>query len=320
MSHLIEPPFNEEDQLNDSTETVLATHCGIGNTPSDWHERFATDLKTKLLDEMYDYLWLVAKKDGKHVDSLHEHLIKKRVITIAEDPRLHLVWLYDTLYLKPIPDYLLNHTIWSNYICAKAIHQAQGSQQYNYAAALGFLRSYGLLIRYPSDFIIAKQANLVPDVDFGKFQKFIQPFRDISDDQVARRYHFGQFRLTRLNIAIRILRLFSTKRVFPWSYQQQYWQTGQYLQNFGALVAFIFVILSLILTSMQVALAALGPDTWMNFVQLCRNFSVTVIAFAVFPILLAILIILGILTSQGLFALGEKRKERRLQKGLQTQP
>jgi hypothetical protein len=322
MANAAQPLFQESDQLIHDGNSVLATRHGIRNEPDEWNNRLTCELKTEVLDDLYDHLWLVAKKEGRHIDSLHEQLIKKRTITVAEHPRLHLVWYYDTVYLKPIPDYLLNHTIWSTYLCSAAAQQAQDQQRtYNRKAALGFLRSYGLLIQHESDFIIAKQANLVPKgVSFVKFQKFIKPFRELSDGDVSPRYHYGQFRLTRLNYAVRFFRPPSTKRTFPWNYQEQYWQTSQYLQRFGAPLAFAFAILSLILSSMQVVLAALGQNAWAAFVQVSWGFSVAVIIFAASPVFIAVLGVAWVLLVQGQFALRMKLRENHPNGGPQAHP
>jgi hypothetical protein len=52
-----------------------------------------------------------------------------------------------------------------------------------------------------------------------------------------------------------------TDQPVPWDYQEQIWKTGQYLQEYAAPLIFIFGILSLILSSMQVLLAARGLET-----------------------------------------------------------
>lgn len=161
----------------------------------------AQGVRTKLLDDLYPCLWLVARKDGIYIDSLHEHLIKGRTIVTAEDPKLHLVWYYETVYIKPLPDYLLNHNIWTRFISPENAQPLHKQPQHNkHRAAVGFLRSYSFLIRHESDFIIAQRANLIPKyVSFQRFQKFMQPFRSVQDKEVSHRYQYGQFRLSHLN-------------------------------------------------------------------------------------------------------------------------
>ncbi|KAI4208954.1 MAG: hypothetical protein LQ351_008060 [Letrouitia transgressa] len=183
----------ENDALNrESIADLAIRHCTI-NTEAGWNSCIANDLESKILDEIHPFLWLVARKSGSHIDPLHKQLIKNRVIIVTEDPKLHLVWYYGTLYVKPVPDYLLNHPIWRDYLPEPAIEPVGTRQRYDkFRAALGFLRSYSFLIRHESDFIVAQKSNLLPEyVSFQQFQKFIQPFRSIHDDQVAHRYHSG---------------------------------------------------------------------------------------------------------------------------------
>jgi hypothetical protein len=138
--------------------------------------------------------------------------------------------------------------------------------------ALGFLRSYSFLIQRESDYLIAQRADLLPKyVSFDKFQQFIRPFRSIQDGEVSGRYHYGQMRLTRLNWVTRLARavsIFSPSAAeggLPWNYQEQKWQTSQYIHYYAAILLFAFAALSIILSAMQVALAALEEDTWEAF-------------------------------------------------------
>ncbi len=311
------PLFSMNDQLNRDSRASLAIRHGIEDTEAEWNDCFASDLQTDILDQIYPHLWLVARKAGSHIDPLHKQVIKKRLILATENPKLHLVWYYGTIYIKPLPDYLLNHAIWQAFITPATGQPAQARARYDkHRAALGFLRSYGLLIRHESDFIIAQQANLLPKyVSFQRFQKFIKPFRSIHDDDVSHRYHYGQFRLTRLNWAVRIFRLLHTvspvgsKSHLPWNYQEQLWQTTQRIQYYVTPLVFIFAILSLILSSMQVVLAALGDKTWDVFVQVSSGFSIATIIFAISPIIATIVGVLLLLIDQGQFALRAKWAE-----------
>ncbi|KAF2970748.1 hypothetical protein GQX73_g2821 [Xylaria multiplex] len=272
------PPFEQVDQLNRDLSVNLAVRHGVQDTADGWDGCLARDLETRIADDIYPYLWL------------------RRTVVVTEDPKLHLVWFYETVYIKPLPDYLLNYAIWREHIPKPSAEPEHTRPRYDkHRAAVGFLRSYGFLIQYESDFIIAQRANLLPKyVSFQCFQKFIQPFRSIHDDDVSHRYHYGQFRLTRLDWAVRIIRiativhLVRTERQLPWNYRLQLWQTSHFLQYYAAPLIFIFATLSLILSSMQVVLAALGSNTWEAFVRVSWEFSVATIIFATLPIFGAI--------------------------------
>ncbi|KAJ2992303.1 hypothetical protein NUW58_g2211 [Xylaria curta] len=219
------PPFKLCDQLNRGYSIDLAIRHGIEDTPAGWNSCLARDLQSNITDDIYPYLWLVATKKAAHIDPLHVNLVKRRAIVTAEHPKLHLVWFYETVYIKPLPDYLLNYYgIWREHIPKPPDQPMHARPRYDkHRAALGFLRSYSFLIQHESDFIIAQRANLLPKY-----------------------------------------------RELPWNYLGQLGQTSQYLQHYAAPLIFIFAILTLILTSMQVVLAALGSNTWEIFVQVLR--------------------------------------------------
>ncbi|KAI0099736.1 hypothetical protein GGR51DRAFT_534946 [Nemania sp. FL0031] len=319
------PPFEQVSQLNRDSSINLAVRHGIQDTAAGWNGCLDRDLETRLTDDIYPYLWLVATQDATHIDPLHKHLIKKRAIVTAEDPKLHLVWFYETVYIKPLPDYLLNYTIWEKHISKSPAQPISNRPRYDkYRAALGFLRSYSFLIRHESDFIIAQKANLLPKyISFQRFQKFIQPFRSLNNYDVSHRYHYGQFRLTRLNLIIRLVRIANilylfrpdSERRLPWNYQEQLWQTSQYLQHYAAPLIFVFAILSLILSSMQVVLAALGSATWEVFIRISWGFSIGTIIFAILPIISTLIGVSILLIAQGQFAMRMKWRAMRSKNG-----
>ena len=271
------------------------------------------DFHTPGLDELYAYLWLVAKKSSRHIDALHEHRIKRRTIVPAENPALHLVWHYDTVYLKPLPPYLMNYSFWHSQLLPS--NNALGELDLDgltkeCRSALGFLRSYSYLIQHDSDFCIAQQAKLIPaDISYSAFRDFIKYFQYIPDDVIFPRYHYGQLRLTRLNWAVRIYRPSSTGCRFPWNYQERYWQTGEYLERFVAPLLFIFAILSVILSAMQVVLAALGSNMWTSFVWASWGFSIAVLLLNAVIVASALLGIVVLLLAQGKFAVMMHRRD-----------
>jgi hypothetical protein len=110
------------------------------------------------------------------------------------------------------------------------------------------------LVQHHLDFILARESHLIPaEIDWIKWSTFIAKFRRIKDDRVAKRYHYGQLRLSRLNWAVRIFRLQTASTV--WFYEISYWSTNLYVERaFGPLIL-AFACLSLVLSSMQVVLA-----------------------------------------------------------------
>jgi hypothetical protein len=332
------PPFAKQAELVPDVASPQIQGHDIPNEPLLANlevlvnEFLGNELRCPVLDELHPHLWLVAKKLGSHIDSLHEQVMKQRVLTVTEKSSLHMIWYYNIIYLKPMPHCLLNYNFWNTYLSPQQQQRSQQLQQQSQAqhyeidllsptsrAALGFLRSYGFLIRYESDFLLAQQANLIPKhLTYTKFQLFIDPFRHLPDEAVAPRYHYGQIRLTRLNYAVRIFRPESTGHRFPWHYQEFYWQTGSYVERSVTPLLFIFASLSVVLSAMQVTLAAQGQGTWQEFSRASLGFSVAVIISNVVFVVLIFGFALGILVNQLLFAVSMKRKGKVVQSSNKT--
>lgn len=241
----------------------------VNPTLHEIYDHLVRDLDTPVLDDIYPKLWLVGRKSGKSIDPLHRQSIKGRAIVPSEDPKLHLVWNHDKIYLKPIPVYLLNHDFWTTYLPLSRdttwSREKDSSPKFDRSILIGFLRSYAFLIQHPLDTILARQHHLVQvDVDWIEWSKFIVHFRQIEDSQVAKRYHYGQLRLSRLNWAMRILR--PRGKSTTWFYEIPHWSTGSYMERVIAPLLFVFTSLSLVLSSMQVVLSV--PADGLGFLGL----------------------------------------------------
>ncbi|UKZ79906.1 hypothetical protein TrVFT333_007669 [Trichoderma virens FT-333] len=225
------------------------------------------ELATPILDELYNVLHLFARKLSSNVDALHAQIFKGRSIVAVEDPRFHLVRQERSVFIKPMPVCLLNYDFWTHCL-ASSLHAtiplSHGPDEplcvpdsYR-AMAMGFMRSYSHLIQHQSDLRIAKDRGLVPeDITWTRWSKFIRGFRLIHDEEVARRYRYGQLRLTRLNWAIFIFRPKSAGNSLRFYYQSP-WSASVFIQYAAVPLAFIFASVSLILSSMQVMLTV--PD------------------------------------------------------------
>lgn len=226
------------------------------------------ELNTHVLDQLYDYLWCVARKYGDSIDPISTQRVKSRAIIATEDASLHLVWHRDKIYVKPMPLCLLNHDFWTAFLPLQGVHSVPGQSTsappqptpkpvFDRRTALGFVRSYALLIRHHVDFVLACEAHLFPaEFSWAEWSNFISHFRRLQDGEVAQRYHYGQLRLSRLNWAVRLFRPSSAKT--KWFYAVPYWSTEMYVERSIAPMIFGFASLSLVLSSMQVLLAV--PD------------------------------------------------------------
>lgn len=249
----------------------------------------------------------------RHIAPLHHQKSREREIIVDEHPGLHLVWYYQTIFVKPIPAYLFSRSFWAY------IEQAQPKV---FQAALGFMRSYTFLIQYETDYLVACEKRLIPklpippkpdgtpsspsdggagggssskctccqrnrdsDPDDGKrhptyeeFCAFLEPFEQVLDKdlQEAERFHYGELRLTRINRTAFFLR-------FKLAYFHIYPQWGSFLQHVLAPVITVFAVSTVVLNSMQVSLAAIdmlpNPEEngWPRFVSVSKWFPIAVI-------------------------------------------
>ncbi|KAI9775384.1 MAG: hypothetical protein M1839_001239 [Geoglossum umbratile] len=248
------------------------------------------ELSTPLLDELSPYLPFVARTQPDHIDGLNMQRVKGRKIVVAEKIELHLVWFYDVVYVKPIPECLLNWDFWRGWMvhcggkCPAGL-VVEDEKWCPLAAACGFLRSYVWLIQHRSDFRIAVETGLIPDgVNWPSFCRFIAQFRKIHNGDVSDRYQYGQLRLTRLNWAVRLVRPRSAKGM--WNYQGMYWQTGQYVQRLLAPLMFGFVSAATVLSAMQVVVSIPGGRVmssggWLVFAEISWGFCVVMIALVI---------------------------------------
>jgi hypothetical protein len=271
---------------------------GVKLSNAGVREFLISELATPVLDQLYDHLWCVARKSGKSIDSISTQRVKSRVIVATEDASLHLVWHRDIIYVKPMPLCLLNYDFWTTYLPSAVPHttsneSVSSSPQHTQAPifdrkiALGFVRSYALLIRHRIDFVLAREAYLFPaEFSWAEFSEFIACFRFVEDGDVAMRYHYGQLRLSRLNWAVRLFRPLAAST--KWFYVIPHWSTGIYVQRAIAPVVFVFASLSLVLSSMQVMLTV--PDDKLGFSHIdTSSLSAMRRAFWVFPIMVLLM-------------------------------
>lgn len=316
-------PFRRQDQLSNALDAP-ATASGAIKLPgqprvtlgdSSSLSRFLyNDLCAPDLESLAPYLWMMSTQSSSNISPLHHQRVKGREVIVTEDPRLHLVWIYDRIFIKPLPEYLLSHNFWTKYLLDA--NSPLGSKRTEILrAALGYLRTYDHLIRHESDFHLAQRDDLrlVPQsISYDDFCAFASDLSKIEDSWVSARYSFGEIRLTRLNLYGKIfLRRFH--------FQQVHGQYGAYFSRYYGPLLFIFGILSLILSAMQVELAAeqVLAVQWRVFWQLSRWVSVLSIA-VVSSVALALgAPLLWMIVDEWTFAIRDKRRKSKEKKQLQ---
>ena len=315
-------PFAPESELykphSSSGYNLLPSLPGHPRVPLQDVERLRSFLYKELwavdLERMAPHLWIMSTQSSSNISSLHQQKVKGREIIVTEDPRLHLVWIHDRIFIKPLPQYLLSHHFWSEFLSrGNSILGGSAQEQELYAriqkSALGLLRSYYHLIQHESDFQIAcENGRLLPSyISWPDFCAFSEAFPEICDDAVSERYHYGELRLTRLNLYAKLL-------LGKFQYERIYGQYATFFARFYGPLLFILGILSIVLSAMQVELGVenlLTNSQWQLFWHACRYFTIVILACIVLLTLGLVSTLIGMIVDEWVFALRERRKKRK---------
>ncbi|KAI3572904.1 hypothetical protein IWW34DRAFT_810936 [Fusarium oxysporum f. sp. albedinis] len=219
------------------------------------------ELDLHRLNNIADWLWIAGRLNPPR--PLHHQLLLSREIFITEKMDEHLVWTTGRVFVKPIPRFLLEPRFWTGYLsceqgcdCSVGEAHSRGSIQECerrklWKCALGFLFSYAALIRHESDFLLAKEKNLLPEeVTWLGWISFVEQLNTehIYPDIDPRFYH-GELRLSRLN------KIYHLSRAPLRGYGVRWNQYATFFQDNFAWLAGTTVYIALVLTAMQVGLA-----------------------------------------------------------------
>lgn len=271
-------PFSAEHQLNDDLDgcpSHLLGHPRVSlEDRASLYDFLEREFWSDDLERISSKLWWMSKQDSASISPLHRQAVKRRTIIITEDPKLHLTWMVDRIFIKPLPEYLTSYSFWESYLtrtsddpCIDRIRRA----------ALGYLRTFYYLIQHDSDLRIAQDPhlNLIPlGVSWTEFCNFSVSFGSISDADVSGRYNFGEIRLTRLNLYAPLL-------LGKTHFQKLDYLYGAYFAHFYGPILFVFGFFSIILSGMQVAISVLDAKEQSSRTNLlfdiCLWFSVVII-------------------------------------------
>ena len=318
------PPFSKAHQLcsdfdltesggpGEETKLPLATLPGHPCIALDDSVRVKQFLDKEFcahdLEAMAPHLWVMSTQSSANVNPLHRQKVKGRKIVVTEDPRLHLVWIHDRIFIKPIPRYLLSHMFWGMFLLNKS-SQLGGHQDTIRKAVMGYLRTFSYLIQHESDFIIAQQDHLrlIPqDLEWTKFCRFVSELACIKDDDVSGRYYYGELRLTRLNFYAP----FFLRRAY---FEQVHGQYSDYFARLYGPIFFIFAIMSTALNAMQVEMAVeqVSATPWFSMWPLSRWFSIMGLVGAGFIFLCFTLLWSWMILDEWIYAIKCLRRRRR---------
>lgn len=277
---------------------------------------FTDDLDVSRLDRIQrSFIGLCLTSRYKSVArSLHRQLMMDRRIIVTEQADIHLTWDHDGIYIKPLPAYLLNSDVWTNYLCLSPIL---------YRSACGFLLSYIWLITRESDFHLAitHQPPLLPPLNqtwtWSTWRSLVADLSHTinidSREAVSPRYTYGELRLDRLNQIHRFSpsMLFSKDHALMRGYHHRYHNYGAFFEhNFSGLIV-IFAYVSIVLSAMQVGLASPRLDSSTAFQNVAYGFAVFAIVVPVVVVGLMLALFVSLLVSNALATVRHWVKHRR---------
>lgn len=220
---------------------------------SQFIESLCVEYFTPRLDRFSKFLWLVGRPDSSHIASLTHQLVRGRRIILTDHPELHLVWIHDRVFIKPLPEYLLSYTFWDHLFRNRSPNATDSHDRVAlYRALLGFIRTYCYLIQRKSDFELATHPDhrlISQKLRFSDLIQFLETIkRRIPEASVSLRYKYGELRLSRLNFWSRVL-------LKHHNFAKVHGQYSEYVAQFYAPLLFVFAVLSVILNAMQVGLS-----------------------------------------------------------------
>lgn len=213
------------------------------------------DMKVDKLDKVDGWFWMVGSKGN--INPLHHQRVLLREMIPTDRASLHLVWFGRIIYIKPLPDCLLNKRYIKNHI-----DEHVGKPDFSPASdktndsvdpdllkrtTTGFIKTYCDLIRSPTDLKVAHDLGLVnKNVHWPAWFEYRNAFlAEHKELDTTQRYQFGELRMSRLNIVWR----FTGQALVYFTVHREY---DTYFQQYFSLFIAAFAIVATILTAMQV--------------------------------------------------------------------
>ncbi len=248
------------------------------------------------LDNMVEFLQLEFDLGGLGHESVLDKVVRYKIptpciplhnlasmdggIAVTELMDSHLAWWRSTIYIKPLPRYLLLASFWRKYLtcergrCACNSAPSPCLRQQLHAVAVGFIYSYAALIAYEVDFVLAKEKGLLPREDALTWTAWTRFVRQLLVRGQASLHHRMHRRFRYGDIALDMRSVVSDRHRF-FRGPTLRWFDAEYLRCI--VVATVF--LALILTAMQVGLAVEIEAS--AFRIMCVAFSLSSIIVAV---------------------------------------
>ena len=227
------PPFHLDDSIATEINTFIAR-----------------DVSLERLKAVKQLLWFAGNVGGRAL-SLVECLEHNRSIRVTDRADMHVVTSFPTIFLKPLPDYLLCYKVWTEHICNNIVL---------YQDANILLCSYtNVLILSKSDLRVAHAHGLINEkIDW---EQWTAMARGVNRNRVSRvvsiRWIYGELRLARLN----------------WVYRFTHLEIYHKQDSRGWLIGTL-VYITIVLTAMQVGLGTTKLQNSLAFQRASYGFTV----------------------------------------------
>jgi hypothetical protein len=298
--------FNDLSPLARELQPLRSEHS------NEVHRFLCTYLDLSRFHAIRKLMWLIAVHGAPR--SLYYQKFLRREIVIAEELDLHLVWAKSRVFIKPLPDFLLNYEFWEAYIsCEPRLHQA----------ACGLLYSYCGLIRFGHDLQVAQECRLInANLDYRAWTDFartVLPNLNPKDsDNMDPRFQYGELRLNRLDTIYRYspykITVSSILQGFPHALTESY---VPYMDQYNSAVS-AFGVIVIILSAFNLSLTAHSKSQDPDLQQAAYGFAIfamilcaTLIGlFLVVPVVSSLMTIYGSILARK--RLHQVRKEEEL--------
>src|ERR1700761_7790466 len=209
----------EHELISSNSNSNHITNTTIPTTNSSLITAYLeSELVTRELDNIREHLWFAGlPRVTVPLKHLHHHRVLGRKIVLTEKIELHLITRGDIIHLKPVPHFLFQYDFFHSHVRRRAFFQH----------ALGFLSTYISIIKYESDFRLAKEHHLLPEgIDWNRWLHFSDAIEKYLEDgkptpcylipakrqfdpnhrpnhRFKNRFDYGELRLKRLNVIMR---------------------------------------------------------------------------------------------------------------------
>lgn len=217
--------------------------------PASLMSFFANEVDVSQLNKIDKHLWMVGLECPTR--SLHQQVALGREIVVTEQADVHMLWEGSRIYIKPLPEFILCHDMWEDYVC---------NDRDLYEKGCGFLLSYIWLVSRKSDLRIAHDRGLISrSINWEQWVSFVSAVMKRTDCRnlanINIRYRRGELHVSRSNWIYRLCSQTRNPTTFLRGFMYGYRNYGSFVEGNLAWLASATIYTVLVLTAMQVGLA-----------------------------------------------------------------